>query len=300
MVIKKSRISRWRFLILTGAFLIILVNPFINYYLHVHFVQGWYQSIAFGKLWFVSPLEGLEALLITKIIYLPQTIAMLIPILVALFLGRVFCSWICPISFFYEIMERVHKKISKKSYFRRKDRVVLPRKMLWFVLIGEIVISMILAKPLFVFLSPPGLVGREIMMLVFFRTLAIEGIIIVLVLLSYFLSTRFFCRYLCPLGALLASLGTKRRLVIAHYQEICGECEICDEVCPLGLKPSKNESLSIYCWNCGNCVDICPIGARKFVWRELKLHMDPLKLPRIEIPGDKASIGGEQFKLKSE
>ncbi len=254
------RISTVRFWILSFAFLIILVNPFLNYYFHFTFIQGWYQSIAIGKLWFVSPLEGLEAILVSKTLYLPLIIAMLIPILVALFLGRVFCSWICPISFFSELMERGLSLFVK----RRKDILVVPRWLLWFSLVGELLFSMIIAAPIFVFLSPPGLVGREIMMWVFFKRFAIEGVVVIVVMFLNLLTRRFFCRYLCPLGALLAFIGSKRRLRIAK-DDNCVNCGVCDRSCPLGLNPSSGD-FSHYCWNCGECIDTCPKKALSFVW----------------------------------
>ncbi len=82
--------GRLRLATLTGAFLLIAVNPFLNFFLHLDFIfiQGWYQSFGIGKLWFVSPLEGLESLLVTKSVYGPSLFGMVIPLMIALYLGR--------------------------------------------------------------------------------------------------------------------------------------------------------------------------------------------------------------------
>lgn len=261
---KKKNYGRYRIAVLCGAFLLILINPFFNYFLQQNFVQGWYQSLGIGSLWFVSPLEGLESLLITRSIYLPSIIGMMIPVLLALLLGRVFCSWICPVTFFLEIFDRLRKGISGRRFLR--NRLLFAKKVLWFTLVIELVTSMVVGAPLFVFLSPPGLIGREIMMVVFFRTVALEGIIILVIMFLELLTRRFFCRTFCPLGGLLAFLGIKRRLRLHLHKENCTNCKICDLACPMGLQPSTGEGLSAYCWNCGECLDNCHHNALDFRW----------------------------------
>lgn len=251
--------------ILGCSFLLVVVNPLLIFYFDFSFIQGWYQSLGIGNLWFVSPLEGLERFLVTRSFHLPTLIGMLLPILLAFLLGRVFCSWICPITFLSELLDTLRRKISRKKHLH--DRLVLSRQLLWYALIGEIVLSMIIGMPLFVFLSPPGLVGREAMMLVFFHKFAFEGVIILIVLLLELLTRRMYCRYFCPLGALLALVGSRRKLLVTRQENECTGCRRCDLVCPMGIMPSSGESLTSYCWNCGECVDCCKENALAFTWR---------------------------------
>ncbi len=262
---RKFQWSRLRLTVLFAAFLLILINPLLNYYLHIDVIQGWYQSFGLGKLWFVSPLEGMESLLITKSVYMPAMIGMIIPVIIALLLGRVFCSWVCPVTFILELTDRIRRFITRKRFLQ--NRLVIVKKVLWFTLIAELLLSMILGAPLFVFLSPPGLIGREIMMLVFFKTLALEGILLLLVLGLEFVTRRLYCRSFCPLGALLALIGSYRRLKVHLEKDNCTSCGLCDRSCPMGIQPSIGEGVGPYCWNCGECLDSCHHDALHFVWR---------------------------------
>jgi len=263
-----ARWARRRLFVLTGAFLLIAINPFLNYYLQIDFIQGWYQSLGIGSLWFVSPLEGLESLLITKSFYMPALVGMLIPVVLAFLLGRVFCSWLCPVSFLLELVDRFRRAITRRRHLHNK--LVVAKRLLWFILIAELLISMVLGAPLFVFLSPPGLVGREIMMAVFFHKLAIEGCILFVVIGLEMVTRRMFCRTFCPLGGLLALIGSRRRLVVQLDREACTHCGLCNRSCPMGLTPEENEGCSPYCWNCGECLDSCRDKALNFCWQKGK------------------------------
>ena len=261
---RRIRYATIRLIVLLGAFLVVAVNPVVNFYLHNSFVQGWYQSLGVGALWFVSPLEGLESLLITKAVYLPSVIGMVLPLILAFLLGRVFCSWICPVTFILEISDRLRRAVGRRKHLR--NRLVVARNVLWFVLLGELLLSMIIGAPLFVFLSPPGLVGREIMMLVFFHTLAIEGVLLLVIIGLELVTRRFFCRSFCPLGALLALVGSRRRLRVVVDEKSCVDCGMCVRSCPMGLAPQTGEGMSAYCWNCGECLDSCKTDALRFSW----------------------------------
>jgi len=258
-------ISRWRNFLQTVAMALLVAIPLVNYFWRFTFVQGWYQSLGIGDLWIVSPLEGLESILVTRTLYLPLLGGLIVPVLSAVILGRVFCSWICPINAFQEFGDRLLRPWTGRQ--KPRDRWLLPRAVLWFVLVAEIMTTLILGTPLWVFLSPPGLVGREIMTFIFFRTLALEGVVVLVVLAMNLITRRFYCRYLCPLGGLLALLGFRKRLAVALDLSSCTSCRKCDRSCPLGLAPSIGESSTLICWNCGRCVDVCSEGGLDFTWK---------------------------------
>ena len=283
--VKQGRIRFFRYAFLTASFLLITVNPILNYKWDINFVQGWFQSLGIGNMWIVSPLEGLETILTGKFFYLPSIIGMLIPLTLAFLMGRVFCSWMCPITFLSMLTDKLlglFPVVGKKLKYR-KGLIILNRRVIWFALLAELILTMVVGYPLFVWWSPPGLVGRETMFYVFYHVITIEIYIVVAVLLLNLITRRFFCRYLCPLGALLALVASKRQLVIEYNADKCLSCKVCDKKCPMGIKPSVGESQSIYCWNCAECVDACPAGALKFTWRNdgiVRIEKKSLLLPQ--------------------
>lgn len=280
MVTRGLSLHTRRLWILSAAFLLILLGPLANYYFQINWIQGWYQSLGIGEFWFVSPLEGLESILVAKQLYIPALIAMIAPIFLALLLGSVFCSWICPISFFSEILDGLRKRINGKKWLQ--DRLILPRPILWYALLGELILTMILGGPIFVFVSPPGLIGREMMTLVFFHTLALEGVILLPVLGMNLVTRRFYCRSFCPLGATLNLIGAKRKLAVKLDHDQCTACGLCDRSCPLGLSPANGMAGSLYCWNCGECVDVCKSQALSFQWGQISAGGNPAEQRKAE------------------
>ena len=256
---------RLRRAVLSLAFLVLIVTPLLNGYLGVTFVQGWYQSFGIGDLRIISPLEGLESLLVSRQLSFSVLVGMLIPVITAVLLGRVFCSWVCPISFLAEVFAALRKRVTGNK--RLRDRLVLTKKVLWFALIGELSASLVLGAPIFVFLSPPGLVGKELMSFFYLHQVALEGFVVLFVLALELVTRRFYCRYFCPLGALLALLGTRRRLIVSFRKSRCTDCRRCSNACPLGLDPYLGESSGPYCWNCGVCIDSCREQALEYGWR---------------------------------
>jgi polyferredoxin len=76
---------------------------------------------------------------------------------------------------------------------------------------------------------------------------------------------RFWCRFVCPLGALLGVVGKNPLVQITRNEEACNNCRVCVTDCQGGANPDVaggwKPSECMYCWNCQSA---CPHHAIKF------------------------------------
>ncbi|MBN1165054.1 MAG: 4Fe-4S dicluster domain-containing protein [Candidatus Krumholzibacteriota bacterium] len=96
-----------------------------------------------------------------------------------------------------------------------------------------------------------------------FRQMIPIALIFTAILALNFLSPRFWCRYLCPLGALLGLLGTKQPLARVDVNDKkCIACRRCNQACQGEATPfPAGKWASRECLACFNCRDICPAAA---------------------------------------
>jgi polyferredoxin len=67
------------------------------------------------------------------------------------------------------------------------------------------------------------------------------------------------CRYLCPMGALLDPFSRAGALRLRRNAESCTSCRACDAACPHAIEVSKvKEVTARNCTNCLECVEACP------------------------------------------
>jgi len=102
----------------------------------------------------------------------------------------------------------------------------------------------------------------------FYRHAGLYAALFLGVVLLNVVAPRFWCRYLCPLGALLG-LVSKVSLKRREVNERCRECDICAGVCPTGTIESEKGFASDpgECTICLNCLEACPHKAIGFAWQ---------------------------------
>jgi hypothetical protein len=85
-------------------------------------------------------------------------------------------------------------------------------------------------------------------------------IIFLLIVYGMALQERFFCEFLCPLGALFALLPHLSVFSFARNSRYCpSACGRCQKNCPVGIFPDPDSLTAGECISCGKCADKCPL-----------------------------------------
>lgn len=192
----------------------------------------------------------------------PAAMFLLLTFLAMAFLFRkAFCSWLCPIGTISEYLWRAGQKLFKRNFYLPRW-LDLPLRGLKYFLLGFFVwaISTMSAEGIRDFMqSPYGLIA-DVKMLNFFRHIGETGLIVlgVLALASVFVPN-FWCRFLCPYGALLGLTSWMSPARIRRNTETCIDCAKCAKACPAALPVDKLVQIrSVECTGCLECVAVCP------------------------------------------
>lgn len=183
-------------------------------------------------------------------------------------LGRAVCGWLCP---FGLLQELIHKIPSPKRKLKKGFVYIKYLILIVFVLILPIAVTdyMGMGKPAFCqYICPAGTLEGGLFLLASHESLrntigalfGLKAAILILTLIGCVIVYRFFCRVLCPLGAIYGLFNkiSLFRLEVDNHK--CIGCGKCKEVCKMEVDPVKTPD-SAECIRCGACADICPAGA---------------------------------------
>ncbi len=181
--------------------------------------------------------------------------------------GKGFCSWMCPVGFLSEMVgdfgDRIFKKIFKKK-FKLHRFIDYPLRSLKYLLLAFFLFAIfsMTEASLAVFLSGEYNIAADLKMYYFFADISRFSLIVIgsLFLLSIVIRN-FWCRYLCPYGALLGLVGILSPNKIKRNAASCIDCGLCAKACPSFIKVDKVITVrSDECTSCLNCVDVCPVA----------------------------------------
>jgi polyferredoxin len=189
-----------------------------------------------------------------------------------------FCSWLCPVGTVSEYLWLLGRRLFRRSFPLPRPLDVALRS-LKYMLLGLFLyaaVSMTVADIRAFLEGPYGLVD-DVKMLNFFRFLGGTGMVsmILLVIASIFVQN-FWCRYLCPYGALMGLVSAASPLRIRRNPELCVDCEKCSRTCPAALPVDRLVSIrSAECSGCMACTAACPAAGALFLSTPLRHRSVP-------------------------
>ena len=192
----------------------------------------------------------------------PQLILVFVVFVATALWGRFFCGFVCSFGmlqefFFFFARRVVFRKIQIPERF---DSVMkyLKYGILIFIVAGV----WILALPVDSSWNPWGVFGMLVSgnLSVVSRAIPTVGFVLLLAIVAFSLFVeRFFCRYLCPLGALFAVVSRKKLYKIRRQSDSCTNCGLCTKTCSMGIDvPKKDAVESGECIQCMQCLSACP------------------------------------------
>ena len=186
-------------------------------------------------------------------------------LLLGVLLGRFACGFLCPFGFLQDLLSKL--PVPQKHLFTPL-RYVKYLLLVIFVLLLPVLLLMVngVGAPAFCeYICPAGTLEAAVPLLlthVEYRQaigglFVLKSVILVAVLVGCLFISRFFCKMLCPLGAIYGLLNCVSICRLHLDEKSCVSCGACRKVCPMDIDPVA-QLHSPECILCGQCVEACP------------------------------------------
>lgn len=185
-----------------------------------------------------------------------------------LFWGRgAYCGWLCPFGALQELTNQVARKLHIPQWtlpWGLHERLWPLKYMIFLGLFGVSLMSVEQAEHL-AEIEP----FKTAIILKFIRAWPFVAYAVALLVAGLFVE-RFYCRYLCPLGAALAIPARIRMFDwLKRYHECGNPCQTCSNQCPVQAIHKTGEINPNECINCLHCQvlyqseTVCPVVIKK-------------------------------------
>ena len=203
--------------------------------------------------------------------------------ILTLLCGRVYCSTLCPLGIFQEILMFLWQPIYKWKKIKAVKKHSVLGYFMAIILFGCLCGgSVILLR----YIDPYAVIGNAL-------SGAIYGICFIstVAILSLF-KKRFFCSHICPVGVLLGVISKFSLWRIKIDDKACKLCGRCEQVCPVGcIDLKKQEVDSERCIRCFKCLEHCAFKAVIFERQNKKNNDDENKEMPVDLKRRKMIIG---------
>ncbi len=246
------------------ALLVILAISTILGILHQHYRDGIFFVVGVDAL---CPFGGVEVLwsYVTGGTFIKRTAASSMILLAgslgaAFMMSRSFCGQICPLGTLQEIFARLGIRLTGRR-FTMPASLDRPARYLKYGVLFAITYftwqtATLVIRPYDPWAAYHHLTSPEV-----FSGFAIGLIVLVVSLGASMFYDRFFCKYLCPMGALLGLISRISWFRIRRVEDTCTNCKLCDRACPVNIDVSTNDTVrSAECIACNECVNACPVS----------------------------------------
>lgn len=237
-----------------------------------------------------DPLAMLGVLAASGVIHGAMLLA-LFTLLISMLWGRVFCGFICPLGTINHFIGWLALRKKTRAQKALLNQYHSAQNIKYYVL--ALFIAAALAGWYLVFLDPIPLLQRSFTLVLLplakdgarlFQQAAPMAFVFCLIVLANLWRPRFFCRYVCPLGALL---GLVSRLAWWRPQlnkSACINCMQCAANCQAAAEPQAGLYVG-ECVMCLNCLQVCPADALLYGATELPAEVKPDISRRLSIAG---------------
>ncbi|HEX8948136.1 MAG TPA: 4Fe-4S binding protein [Dissulfurispiraceae bacterium] len=221
----------------------------------------------------LDPLTAIASFLTSWTVYKGLALSLCV-IIGTLFFGRFFCSWVCPLGIINQAAGSIFNKL------RAADTIALnayrPLYRLKYYLLALLLVLAAFGSLQTGLLDPLSFVTRSFAVSVFpginqhggwlylkqplFHGGTFLGLVFLAVLFANRFLPRFWCRAICPLGALLGVFSSSPLVRVWRDVERCTDCKKCLAHCHGGCDPHA-ALRTTECHLCMNCIEDCPEGA---------------------------------------
>ena len=230
-----------------------------------------------------------------KIQFLPAVLALNVGVIIALVLltfvfGRIYCSIICPLGVFQDVLARLNRKKNKYSYSKALS-------WLRYTMLGVMVVALLAGiGSVFQLLAPYSAYGRIATMIfqplwkignnllasiadhldsyAFYHVeqVAVSLAVLIVAIVTFIVlailawrNGRTYCNTICPVGTVLSFVARFSFLKIHFDLDKCKNCSLCSKNCKASCIDFKTHTVDYSrCVVCGDCIESCKFGALRY------------------------------------